>query len=746
MNITNDVPINLQCKTSSVFLDNNGTVSIVTAQIATFRHYCPDFVSTLSKSVFTCADLGPPQNVLISARDITNPTSTISCPVQIQDNIEPIVDCQPYTVVLDSTGKGTITATDITNSFTDNCPGTTISASTTAVNCSMLGENAILVTATDSSGNTAICKSVVTVVDQTFPTLTCNSFSAPLGSNGFVTISGSIVSTSSDNCGAPLITLSKSSFSCSDVGVNQVTVTATDAGGNQISCSASVTITDSIGASPTCQSVTLNLNQLGTATLVPSQAINQVSGGCSPLSFSAATTTFSCSTSGPASSLVTITVTDSFTVKATCQSTVSVVDTISPLLTCLPLSYSLTTSTPITFVPANGISQIVDNCPSSSVVLTASLTSLGCSNIGVSKIKITGTDAYGNMGSCVSTVTLTMNTPPTLTCPSGIVTANLSSSYPGAFVFSATSNTNSTPVCGAAVTTGDKTFGCSNTGLNNVMVITTDSYGNSASCTVKLNIVDTTKPTITCIPLSTIYINNGSASFNASSVASASDNCGATLGSNATTYTCSSIGNQTIGITATDPSGNLATCSTQLIISRPNPPVAICNPIAILALEKPSYTGTLNTSMFLQSYNDACPIVATNIFPKTNFSISDLAYGPLTINVSLVDTQPFNFSCTSNLYVIVPILDGISNFRKIHTGFVIRWDTSIPTFKGQTVSLYYFNSANNKVSINPIPLQYSSGSYNWLSGFSQVVVNKYYNLYMQVGSVLADIFPIFVVA
>ncbi len=752
--ITNDVPINVQCKSASLYLDNNGAVSIVAAEIASFTYYCVQFSISLSKSTFTCADLGT-QTVGITTSDVVNSPATTNCQVQIADNIEPIVSCHAYTVVLNSAGTGSITTANVVEGLTDNCPGSTASVSPSNFNCAMLGENSVLVTASDSSKNQGFCTSVVTVFDETPPTLTCKSFTTTISSTGFAVISAAnVVSNASDNCGTPKITLSKSNFDCSDVGTNQVTVTATDAAGNQASCVASVTISDTLGATPTCQNVSLFLNQLGSATLYPSQAVSQISGGCGTVSISASTTSFSCS-SGTTTSSVQITATDSYGIQNSCTSQVTVSDPIYPVLTCQPLSLSLTSSASIPFVPLNAINQIVDNCPSSFVTLSASQTSLGCSNVGTNPIQITGTDAYGNMESCVSTVTLTMTVPPTLTCPSGIQTANLSNAYPGTYSFSAASSASATAVCGSSTITGDMTYGCSNIGLNSATVTATDSYGNKATCAIQLNVVDSTKPVVTCPSTSYIYINNGTAIFNASAVASVSDNCGAKISSNATNgvtsvtttaFNCTSIGSQTIGITATDTSGNMGVCNTQLIISRPTPAVATCKPTVVLNLESPSYTGSLNSSMLLQSYSDACPVVSSSISPKTNYSISDLSSGPLNVVVTLVDSQPSNFNCTSSVYIIVPILDGVSNFRKIHTGFVIRWINSIPNFKGQTVTLYYYNFAGNKVLVNPIPVQYNTGSYNWIGGFNQVTVNNYYNLYMMVGSLLVDIFPIFVVA
>jgi hypothetical protein len=109
-----------------------------------------------------------------------------------------------------------------------------------------LGTTTVELTVTDSQGAASSCLATVTVVDQTAPTISCPAkVVVYLPPNTMDT--GMVVNypapTASDNCSAsPTITTSQASGSIFPVGTTTVNVTATDATGNQTSCSFTVTV------------------------------------------------------------------------------------------------------------------------------------------------------------------------------------------------------------------------------------------------------------------------------------------------------------------------------------------------------------------------------------------------------------------------------------------------------------------------------------------------------------------------
>jgi len=104
-------------------------------------------------------------------------------------------------------------------------------------------------TVTDNNGNSSTCNAIVTVVDDIFPVALCQDISVTL-SGGVATIAPQDIDNGSyDNCGIVSRSLSKSTFTCEDIGTISVILTVTDPSGNISSCTANVTV---VGIIPSC--------------------------------------------------------------------------------------------------------------------------------------------------------------------------------------------------------------------------------------------------------------------------------------------------------------------------------------------------------------------------------------------------------------------------------------------------------------------------------------------------------------
>lgn len=103
------------------------------------------------------------------------------------------------------------------------------------------------------------------------PTMLCDTYNAVLGVGGNVTITGTNIDggTLDPNGDALTLTASPSFFTCSDVGDQTVTLTATDPNGFTNSCTTTVTISDNVALSAICTSPTIYLNSSGLATITP---------------------------------------------------------------------------------------------------------------------------------------------------------------------------------------------------------------------------------------------------------------------------------------------------------------------------------------------------------------------------------------------------------------------------------------------------------------------------------------------
>ncbi|MEY8867889.1 hypothetical protein AB9K24_00150, partial [Meridianimaribacter flavus] len=87
--------------------------------------------------------------------------STCSATVTVEDNTAPTAVCQNATVVLDASGNGSITTSDIDNGSNDACGIASMSLDQTSFDCSNVGANTVTLTVTDNNGNVSTCSATV---------------------------------------------------------------------------------------------------------------------------------------------------------------------------------------------------------------------------------------------------------------------------------------------------------------------------------------------------------------------------------------------------------------------------------------------------------------------------------------------------------------------------------------------------------------------------------------------------------
>lgn len=150
----------------------------------------------------------------------------------LTDTEAPKILAAGLTIELNNNGTRTIEAADIDYGSTDNCGITSITIDKTTFTCANLGNNEVTLTVTDNRGNVTKQTVTVVVVDKTAPTVLAAGFEVRL-LNGRATIeTADIDYGSTDNCGVASMTIDKTTFTCANVGTNQVTLTVTDRSGN----------------------------------------------------------------------------------------------------------------------------------------------------------------------------------------------------------------------------------------------------------------------------------------------------------------------------------------------------------------------------------------------------------------------------------------------------------------------------------------------------------------------------------
>ncbi|MFM1919985.1 MAG: hypothetical protein RLZZ303_1619 [Candidatus Hydrogenedentota bacterium] len=184
------------------------------------------------------------------------------------EDLPPTAVCQDLTVDLRPDGFAFITAAQVDGGSTDDVGIASRTLDRTSFNCSNVGANTVTLTVTDTLGQTSTCTATVTVRDAGVDVVACKNFATTLDINGTVTIAVTDIDNGSrDACGIESRVLSKTTFTCADIGQNTVTLTVTDRNGNVGTCEATVTIADVLFACDIPDSYTLSVQAQGNGTV-----------------------------------------------------------------------------------------------------------------------------------------------------------------------------------------------------------------------------------------------------------------------------------------------------------------------------------------------------------------------------------------------------------------------------------------------------------------------------------------------
>ena len=161
-----------------------------------------------------------------------------------------------------------------------------------------------------------------------------------LDASGNVTITGTdLDGGSSDKCGTGSLSFTSSvaSFSCADLGPQNVTLTVTDASGNVSSCDATVTVQDTITPTTACHAATINIGTNGWA-VITANALATWSDNCSS---GISTWTSSDSVNVVGETTIWVYVQDISGNIDSCSATLTVSDSNPPVALCQPVTIYL---------------------------------------------------------------------------------------------------------------------------------------------------------------------------------------------------------------------------------------------------------------------------------------------------------------------------------------------------------------------------------------------------------------------
>lgn len=600
---------------------------------------CSFVLDVIGNVQFDCSHVGP-QSVLVTATDPAGNISFQSVTVNVRDTVTPTaIAVSSFEVELNENGVGTITPSDLDSGSYAGCNGYSLSVSQSTFNCADIALSPLNVnfTVTNASNTTTEVVVVpVTVVDRRAPVIVTAPDTLYLDASGMATTTASALNNgTTDNCNANAISISQTSFDCSNLGSNTIMFTAVDARGNTATSPENVVVLDTIAPTVTANATTtLSLDQSGASALTASDLNLVMDDNCSVSSFSVSQTAFTCADLG--SNAVVITAIDPAGNTTSLTVNVVVEDNLAPNVIALDTFHvDLDASGFASFEPMDLITTLYDNCvPASQLDVRFGGGfdgTVGCSDLATGVLVTVQVDE--NPSALIADNPTSRNIVVIVhdvTAP--VITANSPTVYlsnAGSASLTLADYGTATDVCDASpvLVASDLTFDCNDVGMNTETLTATDASGNSSTEIVTVNVLDTVSPTVSTLAFYNVTLNSaGNATIMASDIITATfDACGAVSESiDIDFFDCSNMGD-TVMVTATvtDNSGNTASSVTGVIISdMTNPNLSMVDSITV-NLDGDGMA-SINAAMVDLGSTDNCGNALMGTLSQTNFDCSDI--------------------------------------------------------------------------------------------------------------------------
>ncbi|HVN57340.1 MAG TPA: hypothetical protein VMT63_03495, partial [Bacteroidales bacterium] len=153
------------CKNATIYVDNTGNVTLAVTDVdnGSTDNCDPAPSKFLSKTNFTCSDIGASVPVTLTVTDAAGNSGTCISQVTVRDTVKPVIVTKPFTLVLGASGTGTLLPSDIDNGSYDNCGTVNLTVTPNTFTCVDEGTKNVTVQATDSHGNSRSAVIQITV-------------------------------------------------------------------------------------------------------------------------------------------------------------------------------------------------------------------------------------------------------------------------------------------------------------------------------------------------------------------------------------------------------------------------------------------------------------------------------------------------------------------------------------------------------------------------------------------------------
>ena len=206
-------------------------------------------------------------------------------------------------------------------------------------------------------------------------------------------------------------------------------------------------------------------------------------------------------------------------------------------------------------------------------ILTLIQVPAGPYSLGETLVKLIVVAESGLADTCEATVTVVDVTPPTVECPADIVVDN----EPGQCGAYVSYDITATDNCAIVSPLGKQGASFYPVGVTMITPVVTDASGNEGSCSFKVIVKDTERPTINCPADIVQDTDPDMCGALVNYIMSASDNCpGVRISSDHPSGSIFPVGVTTVWLKAKDASGNLDSCSFTVTINDTQKPKISC--------------------------------------------------------------------------------------------------------------------------------------------------------------------------
>ncbi|MCB0651638.1 MAG: HYR domain-containing protein, partial [Saprospiraceae bacterium] len=476
--------------------------------------------------------------------------------------------------------------------------------------------------AQDPAGNVTPVTQTITVIDNTLPVPVCPADITVNNDSGICGANVSFSVPATDNCGTAIVTFSQNPGTIFSGGMTNVTATATDAAGNQATCSFKVTVNDNEDPDINCPANITVGNDTGQCGADVSFAAT-ATDNCTAVTIDYSIPSGSFFPAGSPTT-VTATATDATNRTASCTFTVTVNDTQAPAITC-PQNITVGNTQGECGTVVNYTTPSSDNCGVVNVTYTNNLGNTvdpgSFFPIDTFTVFVRAFDLAGNNTYCRFRIEVIEDKPAVAVCKTGPVTVDLTSD--GNTILNPAAIDGGSYSCGGfTLSVLPNVFNCDDVGSTVSVTLTAadnfyDVYSPPTTCMTTVTIADPNAfccapPDAICKP-ATIYLNeDGLASL---SVDQINDNSTADCGFqypmtlSEYIYTCSDMAQYIpVTLTVTDINGAVDECTTTVMVIDNIPPSIEC-PAGFSVNNDPGQCGAL-VDLPWPAYNDNCSIVA----------------------------------------------------------------------------------------------------------------------------------------